>query len=124
MKVLMVDNNQIVLEVMKILISKYGHKPIVTSSYNTVLPIINKDKPDIIILDATLNDEDGRVVCKQLKENPETKDICIILFSTYSYKLRDFKSYNADGILHNPFEASDLQNVLHLGENKLKSNTA
>lgn len=42
---------------------------------------INRDKPDLVLLDIVMPKLDGISVLKKLKENPETKDITVIILS-------------------------------------------
>lgn len=112
-KVLVVDNNDAILEVMEALLTEHHYHVLTATSYTTILPILYSEKPDMIILDVMLHNEDGRMVCQQIKSNPRTKDICIILFSASTVKLKDFEKYNADGILQKPFDMKDLLEVIH-----------
>ena len=113
-KILVVDNHKSILDVMETILIQQGYEVVTASSYKTILPNIYKNQPDIIILDVMLNNEDGRIICQQLKENNRTKNICIILFSGSSYKLKDYKNYNADGFLEKPFNLEDLLEVLEV----------
>lgn len=36
-------------------------------------------RPDLVLLDITMPILDGRTICKKLKDNPLTKDTCIIM---------------------------------------------
>ena len=122
-KILVVDNNESILEVMETILTQNGFQVMIAYSYKTILPIIYYDKPDVIILDIMLSNEDGRLICQQLKESHQTKDICIILFSASSNKLKDFKHFGADGFLEKPFDLQDLIKVIKSCEKlKVKSN--
>ena len=43
------------------------------------LRLAHEELPDLIILDILMPHVDGRDICKELKNNPETKDIKIIM---------------------------------------------
>jgi CheY-like chemotaxis protein len=49
-----------------------------------------REKPDVIILDVHLPDGNGFAMCRQLKRNPETKDIPVIFITA------TFQSYMAE----------------------------
>jgi DNA-binding response OmpR family regulator len=47
----------------------------------TGVEIATKEKPDLVLLDLILPKKDGFEVLKALKENPETKDIKVIVLT-------------------------------------------
>jgi len=63
-------------------------------------------------MDTGLDGIDGREICKELKTRNAFKTIPIILMSSNSNKLKDYKKYNADAILEKPFEMNDLFEVI------------
>ena len=115
-KVLIVDNNQETLDIMLMILDQGGYQTVTADSYRTILPIIYNNKPDIIILDVMLENEDGRNICLQLKNTERTKDICIILLSAYPDKLKNPETYLANGILEKPFNLDDLLNAVKICE--------
>jgi DNA-binding response OmpR family regulator len=58
--------------------------------------------PDLIILDVMLGADNGKVICKQLKE--KYKEIKVILISANSKLLIDYEACNADDIIEKPFD--------------------
>ncbi len=64
-------------------------KPLVNSGYEVISAYDGQEafdmavdqKPDIIILDLGLPKMDGRDVCKNLKESPQTEHIKILMFT-------------------------------------------
>ena len=48
---------------------------------DTGIEIAKKEKPDLVLLDLILPKKDGFEVLKELKENPETKDIKIVVLT-------------------------------------------
>ncbi len=48
---------------------------------DTGVEIAKKEKPDLVLLDLILPKKDGFEVLKELKENPETKDIKVIVLT-------------------------------------------
>jgi len=81
--VLAVDDTPANIDVVKgILASNY----LVQAAINgkMALKIIEKKKPDLILLDIMMPDMDGYEVCRRLKENQETRDIPIIFLTAKS----------------------------------------
>lgn len=110
--VLVVDNHKATLSVMESFLITYDYIPLLINSYSSISDIIKERKPDIIIIEAMLHGQDGKIICKQIKEDNRNKNIIIILCSSYSDKLKDFKCYSADAILMKPFTISDLKILL------------
>ena len=107
-KVLIVDNDLETVNILVLFLEQNGFKTITADSYKTILPLIYNDKPDIIILDVLLENEDGRNICLQLKNTERTKNIGIILLSAYHDKLIGYDSYKANGIIEKPFDFEEL----------------
>jgi DNA-binding response OmpR family regulator len=60
----------------------------IATSGEETLRLVDKQPPDLILLDIMLGDIDGFEVCKQIKKNPKTTDIPII-FLTAKVALED-----------------------------------
>ena len=65
-------------------------------------------KPDLILLDVKLGDEDGRNICRQLKENAGTNSIKIILYSAFPETSVEYTKYGADDFIVKPYELDHL----------------
>jgi CheY-like chemotaxis protein len=78
--VLIVDDNAQNLELLEVYMEEMAEVR-TTSAANGIeaLEVINRDKPDIILLDIMMPRMSGFELCKQLKANPATRDIIIIM---------------------------------------------
>ena len=65
-------------------------------------------KPDLILLDVKLGDQDGRNICRQLKENAGTNSIKIILYSAFPETSVEYAKYGADDFIVKPYELDHL----------------
>lgn len=67
-------------------------------------------KPDIILLDLHISNVDGAEVCRNLKKNPDTSHIPVILLSAVSEEeiKKISQDCGADGFLAKPFNSVDL----------------
>ncbi len=59
-------------------IEKAGFKVIEAEDGNTALEVINKEYPDIVILDMMLPDISGLQILKQIRNEPLTKNIPVL----------------------------------------------
>ncbi len=80
-KILIVDDESNTREILRYIFKGGGF--IIEDARNgkEALQKVAQDKPDIIILDVAMPEMDGFQACKQLRENPDTKDIPIIFLS-------------------------------------------
>ncbi len=69
------------------------------------LKIVEKQKPDLILLDVLMPEMDGYEVCRRLKENPETKDIPVIFLTGQDQTADEAKGFElgAADYIHKPF---------------------
>jgi DNA-binding response OmpR family regulator len=63
-------------------------------------------EPDIILLDVLLGEDDGREICREIKN--EHKEVVIILISANPMLLNDYTIYNADDTIEKPFGVGNL----------------
>jgi excisionase family DNA binding protein len=81
-KVLIVDDDQEIVELMVDILSKDGRFEIKTASSGYEAGIATEQfRPEVILLDYMLPDVNGNVVCQTIKKNPEFEDIRIIIVS-------------------------------------------
>lgn len=107
-KLLIVDDNADLLFAMKSLLSFYDFIVETATGNKTLMEGIASFKPDVVIIDVLLCGEDGRDICKTLREDSTYKEIILILFSASPGHLLDFKAYGADGFIEKPFGIKEL----------------
>ncbi len=107
-KLLIVDDSAALLEVMQNILERNGYTVKTLSRATDIQNEIKEFQPDMLILDVYLAGEDGREICKELRKNPETKDLCVLVFSASPKTLEDYKDYNADDFIEKPFDISVL----------------
>lgn len=107
-KVLIVDDDKGILDAISLILEDEGYTPSSISDGNKVLKKLQQFKPDIILLDVLLSGSDGRDICKQLKSDPQTKNIPVVMISAHPTAKLSIKQYGADGFLAKPFEAAEL----------------
>ncbi len=69
---------------------------------------ILNNRPDIVLLDVMLNGEDGRHLCRDIKERAHYP-VKVILFSANPVALLTYQDSYADGIINKPFELDALE---------------
>jgi len=77
--ILIVDDIPENTEFLEIMLSELGYRPRSANTGKEALQMVEEEKPDLILLDIQMPELDGYEVCEQLKDNPETAHIPVIL---------------------------------------------
>jgi len=82
-KILIVDDDPDFVEATRIVLEEHGHTTTSASSGDEALQLIRKDKPDLVVLDVIMSSIlDGLNVSQELQQNPEYKDIPILMVTS------------------------------------------
>jgi len=82
-RILVLDDNQDVLDIIKEALV-YGQFEVkVTSNSADIMETIETFHPDLLILDYKLNGGNGNDICRQVKTNHQLSDIPVIICSAY-----------------------------------------
>ena len=102
-KLLIVDDSRELLDALKIFLEKKGYLVKGITNHREIFDVIKDYKPDLVMLDIFLSGADGREVCQKLRENYDTKYLCVMMFSASPEALKEHKIYGADGCIEKPF---------------------
>ena len=80
-KILIVDDEEDILELVKYNLEKEGFQVICAKTGEDALQKSKKDPPDLILLDLMLPGIDGLDVCRELKTEPTTKVVPIVMLT-------------------------------------------
>jgi len=86
-KILVVDDSPTDLQNMEDILSKEGFHISKATSGMEAIKKSNNEIPDIIFLDVVMDDKNGFQTCRELKKNPQTKDIPVFLVSSKNQKV-------------------------------------
>lgn len=107
-KILIVDDNLDVLQIMQLLLGSRGFEVITTNNGEETYDLTNTFQPDLIFIDIHLGGMDGRDISKKLKTEEETKHIPIILFSANIIRGTTLSDSLADEFISKPFDIHEL----------------
>jgi DNA-binding response OmpR family regulator len=80
-RILVVEDDADIAELIRHYLQKAGHHVERLSSGGAVLPRVQHDVPDLIVLDLMLPELDGLMVCQALRSEPRTAAIPIIMLT-------------------------------------------
>ncbi|MEW6101251.1 MAG: response regulator [Candidatus Omnitrophota bacterium] len=105
-KILIVDDETQLVELIKMRLEANGYEVISASDGEEGLMRSHTDKPDLIILDLMLPKIDGYKVCRMLKFDAKYKHIPIILFTARAqHDVAEMsKEVGADAYIAKPFD--------------------
>lgn len=109
-KILLIDDEVALLEVMKTNLEIEGYEIVTEMSGETGLVSAVVDQPDVIILDIMMPDVDGWEICQRLRQDPRTKYIPVIMLTALDETQHVVKGFEcgADDYLAKPFDNAEL----------------
>jgi CheY-like chemotaxis protein len=114
--VLICDDDESIVEILSLVLTNYGFKVIPERNSTNVFSSVDKNKPDILLLDLWMPVLPGDEVIRNLKSNPATSTIPVILISASSEAQKVAVATGADAFLAKPFQLDELigaiENVL------------
>ena len=84
MKILIVDDDAMMREILEAFLTPEGYTLTSVQSGEEALDIVKSSPPDLIVLDARLSGVDGFEVCKQIKTNDATRRILVTMATALS----------------------------------------
>ncbi|MGM0568491.1 MAG: response regulator, partial [Elusimicrobiota bacterium] len=109
--ILVVDDIPDNIKIASIILRSVGYEVDSAGNAAEVLDKIENNKYDLILLDVVMPDRDGFSVCRELKENPATKDIPVIFLTAktgFDDMLEGFKAGAVDYITK-PFRSAEVK---------------
>ncbi len=76
-KILVIDDSADMLKVLTLLLTEHGYQVITAISGELGLYMVNKDKPDLIILDLSMPGVNGWEVCRMIRKSSEVPIIIL-----------------------------------------------
>lgn len=110
-KILVVDDDLAINELIKINLELAGYKVMTAFDGNKGYALAKQENPDLIVLDVMMPDVDGYTVAKRIRENDDTKDIPILMLTALNMLQNKVQGFNigVDDYLVKPFEMEELQ---------------
>ena len=112
--ILACDDEPMILEAVAYVIAKEGYRLITAEDGKQALEMARENLPDLMLLDVNMPELTGFEVCEILKNDAETKNICIVMF-TANVQATDHEKaeqVGANGFITKPFSPKALQQEL------------
>ena len=95
--ILIVDDVETNRFILRDIITEMGYLPVLTENGMQALKLVERRRPELIILDVAMPEMDGYEFCSIMKENVETRDIPIIFISAFDDPADVVKGFNLGG---------------------------
>ena len=112
MKVLVVDDNVAIQEILKDILIENGHIVKIAGSIGDAVKEILEFKPEAILLDALVNDEDGLQILSRAHEAESSLELNAILVKGVNDEIPHDNPYIV-ATVNKPFKSSDISNALN-----------
>jgi len=105
-----IDDSATMREVIKIAFRRENINVITCSDAASALAQFDQNRPDVVITDVIMPDQDGYSVCSQIKQHPEFGHIPVVLMSGVVNKSVADRavSVKADELIRKPFQPQEL----------------
>lgn len=95
--ILIVDDVETNRFILRDIIAEMGYLPVLTENGIQALKLVERRRPQLIILDVAMPEMDGYEFCRIMKENVNTRDIPIIFISAFDDPADVVKGFNLGG---------------------------
>lgn len=114
-KILVIEDDKDIRDTLVYVLEEQGYE-VVSSEEAKILKLLDTIKPDMILLDNWLtewkSDANGQQISKQLKSNPATSHIPIVIISAVSNIQEIAEAGMADDYLRKPFNLTDIIEIV------------
>jgi diguanylate cyclase (GGDEF)-like protein len=109
-KVLVVDDEKNILDIIKFNLEVEGYEVITSRDGEEALRLVQELRPDLILCDIMMPELDGLEVCRRLKADSRTNQIPVVMLSARTQAQDKVASIEAgaDDFITKPFDFSDL----------------
>lgn len=113
-RILVVEDEESLLKLESILLSLRGYEVTGVTDGAEALEEIGRNRPDLIVLDIMLPGMDGFEVCRRIRENPDTREIQVVML-TAKKSTQDYAKgmeCGANAYITKPFKSSKVMDVI------------
>jgi CheY-like chemotaxis protein len=114
-KILVIDDSAPTRQFLKACLTSAGCEVITASSGVGAVPLVERQKPDLVLLDVVMPGVDGLEVCRRLKDDAATRDVTVIMVSGFQHhaNVRRAREVGAKAYIWKPFNEDELLSVVY-----------
>lgn len=85
-KILIVDDNRLILQALAEHLESHGYETMVASNGKEAINLVQVETPDLIIMDLVMPEMDGIETTRLLRQDPKFKHLPIVAFTSHANK--------------------------------------
>ena len=107
---LVVDDNPKNLQIVALILRELNFKIIIATDGKSAVDLVQRAKPDLVLMDVMMPGMDGFEACKIIKSDPANDNIPVIFLTALSEKVNTVKGLEAGGVdyMVKPFDKEEL----------------
>jgi DNA-binding response OmpR family regulator len=107
-KILVADDDPSIVDSLTMILEEEGYNVQTALKNHDTLSTVKDLKPDLVLLDIWIDNEDGREICQSLKRDILTNKIPIVVISASQGAAQMAIDAGADDFIAKPFEIDEL----------------
>src|SRR5687768_6764614 len=113
-RILVADDDPEILTLLTMRLKQRGYEVFEASDGEKALEQAREKSPDLVLLDVMMPQKNGWEVARELKQDPKTKEIGIVILTAIGEKMNELTSplYGADAYIDKPFEFDKLEKII------------
>jgi DNA-binding response OmpR family regulator len=112
-KILICDDDEGILDMLEMVFEDSPYTIIAEQNSLNVKGIVEKQEPDLVVLDLWMPVLSGDQVLKMLRKNPSTKEIPVIIISASREGRQMASNAGATGYISKPFDFDELMGMVN-----------
>ena len=107
-KILVVDDELLIRNVLEEYLTGQGYEVIQASSGEEAIELASSTQPHVILMDIGMSGLNGMEACRRLKAEKKTRHIPVIMMTGFSYGKKPAVEAGAVDLVSKPFDFTDL----------------
>jgi len=103
-RIFLIDDDNDLLEILEEVLVTAGFSVQQLTDSDQVLRQVKAEQPDLVVVDYLLPGINGGEICAQLKKDPQTGHIPVILMTAYPRVMLSLGNYGCDELIEKPFD--------------------
>ena len=103
-KILVVEDDHGILNLLKDVLEGEGYQVTALNYTESIIKSVAQHNPDLVMLDFLLAGINGGELCHEIKTNPQTAWLPVIMLSAFPRVLDSLGNYGSDAFIAKPFD--------------------
>ena len=104
------EDNAAIRDIIEFMLTEEEYKVVMSATVREFWSQMQKQTPDMVVLDLMLPDGDGIEICNELKSKASTYNIPVMVMSGNNYIHKVKSKCTADEFINKPFDLNDFTN--------------